>query len=761
MEILGRKWMIGVLMIILFSTIGFAQKFNRIQFPVQKNQELLPFPLVGGLTAPQYNAIDLNQDGVKDLVVFDRDGDVLMPFLNEGVPGQSSYKYAPEFINNFPKIVNWMLLRDYNGDGVEDIFAYPLTPGISGVEVYKAFVLNGEVGFEKVRFPSEQRDLLYIPIPSGGRTQLYVSNIDIPDVNDIDGDGDLDILTFNSLGGKIEFYQNNSVERGYGLDTLIYTLKVDCWGGIYESGNTPELDLSTVAGLCAFNFTSPGVNNRHTGSTVLTIDMDNDCDKEIFLGDLSFNHIVEGKNGGNCSRAWVNSQDTFFPSYDVPVNLPSFPASFYVDVDNDGANDFLASRNSSSGGEDIENTWFYKNTANNETPQFELIQKDFMTDKMLDFGSISHPAIADINGDGLLDIVVGIEGIYGDQGNSTDARLNLLLNIGTPGFPVFELTDDDWLNFKKYTRAGGNNQPEWGFSPTFGDLDNDGDLDLMVGMAQGQFIVSFNTAGPNQAMNFGNQIFKYKGMDVGNNSTPCIYDFNKDGLPDIISGEQNGNLNYFQNIGTPDNPDFATTPASAPNSDFFGQIDLREQGSNSGYGTPVILNFPDKTWLLIGKELGGFLLYDINTNNPADALPLLDSNFGLTEEGLQTHAAMGDLNQDGELDMIVGNRRGGITIFKTGLDTNGEIVSSRNITSNTNIRIFPNPTDDFFIIESESDQSLELISIKVYDVNGKLMKNLEGYQPGSRISIAELPSGFFTIIMEENTFRNISKLVKY
>ncbi|MEZ4982050.1 MAG: hypothetical protein R2769_10790 [Saprospiraceae bacterium] len=64
---------------------------------------------------------------------------------------------------------------------------------------------------------------------------------------------------------------------------------------------------------------------------------------------------------------------------------------------------------------------------------------------------------------------------------------------------------------------------------------------------------------------------------------------------------------------------------------------------------------------------------------------------------------MGDLNQDGVLEMVVGNRRGGISIFKTNLDPNGEIVNSNEVFTNLNSKVYPNPAKDFFIIESEKD----------------------------------------------------------
>ncbi|HNM27818.1 MAG TPA: hypothetical protein PKL15_20395, partial [Saprospiraceae bacterium] len=72
-----------------------TQMFQRLDFPVSSNGSQLEFPFAGGLNAPQLSAADLNQDQIPDLVVFDRSGDVLLTFLNEGIAGKTSYRFAP------------------------------------------------------------------------------------------------------------------------------------------------------------------------------------------------------------------------------------------------------------------------------------------------------------------------------------------------------------------------------------------------------------------------------------------------------------------------------------------------------------------------------------------------------------------------------------------------------------------------------------------------------------------------------------------
>ena len=76
----------------------------------------------------------------------------------------------------------------------------------------------------------------------------------------------------------------------------------------------------------------------------------------------------------------------------------------------------------------------------NETPQFELQQKDFLVDGMVDFGRGASPTFVDVNADGLLDLVVGNETYFVDGPNTLDARLHLFENIGTATQPNFRFT---------------------------------------------------------------------------------------------------------------------------------------------------------------------------------------------------------------------------------------------------------------------------------------------------------------------------------
>src|ERR1035437_2758241 len=116
-----------------FLLLSVSQKVFAQQFPVSLEQKLqipvyditnkaIATPWIGGLNNCQFGSIDLDMDGKKDLVIFDRHGYKILPFLNKGGVGEIKYEYAPQYASAFPKMEHWFQLVDYDGDGKEDIF---------------------------------------------------------------------------------------------------------------------------------------------------------------------------------------------------------------------------------------------------------------------------------------------------------------------------------------------------------------------------------------------------------------------------------------------------------------------------------------------------------------------------------------------------------------------------------------------------------------------------------------------------------------
>ena len=107
---------------LLFNTISFSQiNFTRdTTVSVFENSTQLKHAWNGGVNSAQFSEIDLNLDGIKDIIVFDRSGNKLSPYLN--INGE--YVFSPQFRNNFPDINYWIILEDYNCDGKNDIFTY-------------------------------------------------------------------------------------------------------------------------------------------------------------------------------------------------------------------------------------------------------------------------------------------------------------------------------------------------------------------------------------------------------------------------------------------------------------------------------------------------------------------------------------------------------------------------------------------------------------------------------------------------------------
>ncbi|NJN34342.1 MAG: VCBS repeat-containing protein [Saprospiraceae bacterium] len=407
-----------------------AQTLTRLNIPFEVGGKSLPMALVGGLTSPQFNGVDLNGDRRQDLVVFDRNSNVVLTFLNGGRANSPDWTYAPEFAANFPPLNNWALLRDFNNDGAMDIFTLTsVTTAGNSIRVFKGRFRNGRLAFDRMTF-GINGDILKYPDSRGFFLNIYANVIDIPAFDDIDNDGDTDILSFENGGGKVYFYRNRSVELGFGRDTLIYELADECWGRFFDNGFQSKPTLGTRA-ACATGLRKKEdgqVQTRgvtaHPGASLTTYDRDGDGDKDVLISGILFNNMTLLTNGGDKTTAWMNAAEDNFPSNTEGVNISNFPAAYFVDVDNDARVDLLVSPSSTSFAENRDVSWFYKNTGTAQMPVFTFQKKNFLVEDMIDLGEGANPTFVDVDADGLLDLIVGNTSFY-LSGGDRDARLFL------------------------------------------------------------------------------------------------------------------------------------------------------------------------------------------------------------------------------------------------------------------------------------------------------------------------------------------------
>ncbi|MBT8220970.1 MAG: VCBS repeat-containing protein, partial [Bacteroidia bacterium] len=573
------------------SNNGWSQIERILDIPVTIDSRQLKFPLLGGINNPQFSEVDLNNDGQQDLYFFDKIGNVSVTFVGDG---NGNYTYTPEYATQFPKMSRIVLLRDYNGDGVQDIFTLDAESGGAGLQVHQGAYSNDTLTFQRLDLCCGFFNVIYYEANSG-LINLLVPSTDYPAIEDLDRDGDLDILTFSQSGFTVDYFRNLSVERGFGLDSLHFVKEQDCWGGFAEIGLTTKIDLSDTSGDCANNLVgqeekiSQEKNPKHAGSTISVFDADADGDVEVYLGDISFDNISELTNAGDSAMAWMTAQDNQFPSYNAPVALTVFPASYFVDLDNDGLKDFIAASHSIGGTENYNSVWYYRNVGDADNLLLEFQTKSAFVEETIDLGSGSHPCFVDENADGLMDILVGNFSFFVEAGGR-DSRLFLIRNTGSLTEPAFSLVDTNYLDFKQF------NPTHYNFTPTFGDIDGDQDLDLIVGSESGSLFFAENEAGVGNPLVFGSIQTSYQSIDVGVGSSPVLADMDNDGLADLIVGERSGNLNYFHNGGSTGSPSFG----SSPDDGFFGEVDVRDSNGFGGHSTPTLVQTNLDTFLVVG-----------------------------------------------------------------------------------------------------------------------------------------------------------------
>jgi Secretion system C-terminal sorting domain/FG-GAP-like repeat len=703
------------------ASLAQAQTLERIYPPIRKNAQILPNATAGGTNAPQFSAADLNNDGLKDLVVFDRVGEIFTTYLNNGSTSAMPYRLAPEYAKNFPKCSYWSLLRDFNCDGIADMY----TNRPNGVRVYRGYYQNNQL-----KFALRNDYLLYNDPYTLFDTNLYVNQIDIPNISDMDNDGDLDIAVFSAGGSYVDYYKNVSIEMGYGCDSLYYKMVDDCWGRFQESQLNSTITLSPRKDSCLGR--ADYLGGRHPGSTLTCFDADGDQDKDALVGDISGYSLLFLRNGLNKDTAYFNFQSPQYPAPNGATNL-AFPAAYFLDTNNDGKRDLIVATNEVKINENYL-VYEYRNIGTDNAPIFQLNTDAFLSNAMIDIGSQAVPVAFDYNNDGKLDLLVGGYGRYRTTGTvKYRSTLQLFQNVGTAAAPAFDLVNDDWQNLSV--------QNYYGLLPTIGDIDGDGDKDIVLGNEDGNLILLENQGWNGSAYTFSAPINNWLGIDVGVASAPELADVNQDGKNDLIIGERQGNLNYYKNNG---GGTFALV------TDAFGSVDGRNQsiGYNAGFTVPrFYTNDAGVYQLLVGTEAGNIQRYGNILGNLAGSFVKIDSAFANIYMGNNSAPCIADFNGDEINDFVIGNRRGGIAFYSGAAWTATEKMPTADA---PRFLVYPNPAQQNLSISIENPNASTQV-LYLYNELGQTVRTQTTTQSTTIMPIHDLPDGIYYLSLHYNT----------
>ena len=596
--------------------------------PVFATANTNPFGLtdVGGRASPTF--ADIDNDGDLDAFVGEKLGDILF-FRNTGTVNNPVFAAAntnPFGLSNVDFYINPALV-DIDGDGDLDAF-------VTGV-------LGNTYFFRNTGTVSSPIFAAAIANPFGLTDVGYVAS---PAFVDIDVDGDLDAFVSERFGNTL-FFRNTGTTSN----------------PVFAAASTNPFGLSDVGDLASSTF----------------VDIDSDGDLDAFVGESNGNtqfflNSSPGVNITESGSATAVSEGGTADTYTVVLNsAPTANITITLDNTNHQVNNNVSTLIFTPANWNItqtvkvtavndtvgegKHTGVIKHTISSSDANYNdiainsvivaIIDNDLpAVDPIFtstynpfglgDAGSYASPTLADIDGDGDLDILVGER--FGDT--------LLFRNIGTVNSPVFDA-------IPIANPFGLSNVGTWA-SPTFADIDSDGDLDAFVGAKEG-VTYFFSNTGTASSPAFA--VPSYIGLaDVGGYANPTLVDIDGDGDLDVFVGNYDGNTVFFRNTGTASNPVFA-----APITNPFGLSDV-------GFSaTPELVDIDGDGDLdaFVGEFYGNTLFFR-NTgsvNNPVFAAPVVNP-FGL---GTLPYAspAFADIDGDGDLDSFVGDWNGTASFY--------------------------------------------------------------------------------------------------
>ncbi|MEM7416274.1 MAG: FG-GAP-like repeat-containing protein [Gemmatimonadota bacterium] len=489
-----------------------------------------------------YRFVDLDRDGDVDLLA-ERLFSYVRYYRNEGTTSAPRFVEAADSLKDtdgvplFSDRQNIPNATDIDCDGQVDLLIGRLVGTVTRYEETG----TDEAGVPSFRFVTDRFENIEIVAQIGS---LHGANTMA--LGDVDNDGDEDMFWGDYFEPGILFIENTGTCRtpsmrgeptpfpvdeplttsGYNAPTLGDVdgdgdddLLVGVLGGAYNP-NTTTIDnlhyLEQVAPKDFEHHTSRFLSTIDYGAETipLPIDLDGDGDLDLLVG----NKIEQDDTQNGKLYRLINDGTTTEPRFredgDLFVGGGYHLMPAFGDLDGDGDLDAIL-------GSWEDEVRMYRNDATDGSFDLVLVDSAVVT---LTRGRNATPALGDIDGDGDLDLFLG----------EASGQLNFYENTGSALNAEFTLVSDEFGDIDVGRRS----------LPILRDLDQDGDLDLVLG-SEGEGVRVFRNAGTRTAPEFvdGGTL----DLPLVDFAAPAFADWDGDGDDDVLLGSQRGGLWYFEN----------------------------------------------------------------------------------------------------------------------------------------------------------------------------------------------------------------------
>jgi len=581
---------------LLFSLciVTFPQQFTRVTDAsfFLDSLTVLRNPFSGGHNNIKTQFADIDGDGDPDLIYLDGDG-TFGWYKNSGTPQQPVYILQTVMFEG-ADMLNWFRLADSDNDGDFDLFT-----GSNDNQV-RYFMNTGSVSVPRYTLAADPL------LTSAGLAVISESGCH-PSFTDVDSDGDLDFITGNSTG-TLTFYKNNGSAQQFA-----YEFVTDTWLNIIIIGGTA----------------------RHGASAIEFGDIDGDGDHDMLWGDFFGKSIYYLENTGTALNPLYSVRTEIFPVNEDSILTSGFNMPRFSDIDADGDIDLFVSVLYDPTVPQA--LMFYENTGTLSAHDFRLRNPDYLL--TVDGGIQSFISMADIDGDGREDLFLS-------NAQNPEGSIYYFRNTSVNGFTHFELVSKEFAGIRG----------ELSLAAEFSDLDSDGLTDIILGNFDGTLSFCRNT-GTTASPQFASPVILSDSsgqvIDIGIYARPRLYDLDGDGDKDLVAGAFNGRIRIFRNTGTAQSYQFTGADAD------FSLADIGDNSSPFLFD----FDKDGRIDLFAGNKAGKIWYFRNQGTTTQPQWMVESQDFLSVLNGIDITPFLIDFDLDGDADLAAGNYRGGIILF--------------------------------------------------------------------------------------------------